>query len=78
MSNAAGSGPKDRPKNAPHVAFQDDAEGDAREHGERAPSAHTDDLIGTSGTHGPPDDARGEEPYGELPPSSTAEGGGDD
>ena len=67
-----------RPKKVPHVAFLGDDAGDAREHGERAPEAHPDELIGTSGTHGDTPDSRPEEPAGELPASSTSEGGDDD
>lgn len=67
-----------RPKKVPHVAFLGDDAGDAREHGERAPEAHPDELIGTSGTHSGTPDSRAEEPYGELAASSTAEGGDDD
>ena len=65
------------PKKLPHVPFLGDDTGDPREHGERAPEAHEDDLLGTSGTHGGPTDSRAEEPHGEIAASSTAEGGDD-
>ena len=65
------------PRKQPHVPFLDEEPGDAHEHGERAPSPREDELAGTSGSHSAEADERAEEPYGELPDSSTAEGGGD-
>ena len=59
------------------MSFLGDDAGDAREHGERTPEAHPDELLGTSGTHSGTPDSRPEEPCGELPASSEAEGGDD-
>lgn len=65
------------PRKQPHVPFLDEDAENALEHGERAPTAHEDELVGTSGSHSAAADERAEEPYGELADSSTAEGGGD-
>lgn len=59
------------------MSYLGDDAGDPREHGERAPEARPEDLLGTTGTHGGAPDSRAEEPYGELAASSTTEGGDD-
>jgi hypothetical protein len=65
------------PKRQPHVPFLDEDAGNAHEHGERPSPPREDELVGTSGSHSVEADERAEEPYGELPESSSAEGGDD-
>jgi hypothetical protein len=74
---ARGAAMTPNPRKQPHAPFLDEDAATALEHGERVPTPHADELVGTSGSHTAEADERAEEPYGELADSSTAEGGDD-
>ena len=66
---------KASPRTTPHRSFLDEDVADVHEHGERMEGALRDDeLGGTSGSHSPSPDLRGEEPFGEISPSADTDG----
>lgn len=68
--------PEGTPRTTPHRSYLDDDVADGHEHGERMDGLpREDELAGTSGSHAPPRDTRGEEPFGEVAPSADTEGG---